>query len=195
MLFKTREFGDASVAKTAGAFFFHMIGLPFIGANRILAPAFYARGDTRTPALAGIIAVAINIVAAMALQPAMGGSGIALALSIASAVNAAALIVMLRRAGIDGIGAALGSVALYVVRLLVFSAVAAAPVLLLRGAFKAWFGVSGAGIVAYGVPFLFSGLVFAAVGIGLLVALEDPAAAFLVASVRGRSRKQANRPD
>jgi len=195
LLFKTREFSDASVAKTAGAFFFHMIGLPFIGANRILAPAFYARGDTKTPAWAGIIAVAVNILAAIVLQPSMGGSGIALALSIASAVNAAALIVMLGRVGIDGLGAALVSVALYIIKLLVFSAAAAAPVLLLRGAFSAWFGGSGTGIVAYGVPFALSGIVFAAVGVGLLAVFKDPAAAFLVSSVRGRSRKQANRVD
>ena len=110
----------------------HMLGLTFIGANRILAPAFYARGDTRTPAWSGIVAVGVNVAAAFALQPVMGGAGIALALSIASAVNTGALIVMMVRMGVDGLGAALGAVALYVLKLLAYSAVAAAPVLLLR---------------------------------------------------------------
>ncbi|PKL24359.1 MAG: murein biosynthesis integral membrane protein MurJ [Spirochaetae bacterium HGW-Spirochaetae-3] len=190
LLFKTKEFGNASVAQTAGAFFFHMIGLPFIGANRILAPAFYSRGNTKTPAYAGIVAVAVNVIAAFALQPAMGGSGIALALSIASAVNTAALIIMLSRVGIDGLGSALSAVALYVVRLLGFSAVAAIPVLLLRKPFGDLFGAAPSGLVAYGVPFALSAVAFAAVGVGLLAVTKDPAAAFLVSSLRrsGRGR-------
>ena len=36
LLFRTQAFGDDSVAQTASAFFFHMLGLTFIGANRIL---------------------------------------------------------------------------------------------------------------------------------------------------------------
>jgi len=192
VLFKTQEFGDSSVATTAGAFFFHMIGLPFIGANRILAPAFYARGDTKTPAWAGIIAVAVNIAAAFLLQPAMGGSGIALALSMASAVNMVALVVMLTRVGIEGLGAALGTVLLYVVKLLGYSAVAAAPVLLLRRPLSSLFGQHASGIVSYGIPFIISALAFAAIGVGLLVVSKDPAASFLVSSLGGKSKRRAN---
>lgn len=191
LLFKTKEFGDESVAKTASAFFFHMIGLLFIGMNRILAPAFYARGDTKTPAYSGILAVFVNILAAFVLQPVMGGSGIALALSIASAVNSVALIFWLAKMGIDGLGAALVSVALYIVKLLVFSAVAAAPVILLRKPLAVLLGQANSGLVAYGLPFLVSVLVFAVVGVGLLVITRDATASFLVASIRGRSKKQA----
>jgi putative peptidoglycan lipid II flippase len=192
LLFKTREFGDASVGLTASAFLFHMVGLPFIGANRILAPAFYARGDTATPALSGIVAVAVNIAAAFALQRAMGGPGIALALSMASAVNTALLMAMLTKVGIAGLGSALGSVALYVIKLIGFSAIAAAPVLALRGPFRALFGAAGSGLVAYGLPFALSAVVFAAIGVGLLALTRDPAAAFLVSSFRGRSKSRSN---
>jgi len=192
LLFKTREFGAASVAMTANAFFFHMIGLPFIGANRILAPAFYARRDTVTPTWAGIAAVAVNVAAAFLLEPVMGGAGIALALSIASAVNTAILVAMLARAGIEGVGRAFGSVAFYLVRLLVYAVVASAPVLLLRKPLADLFGASKSGIMLYGAPFAISALAFAAVGIALLWITKDPAAAFLVSSLRGESKRRSN---
>ncbi|GAB1455799.1 murein biosynthesis integral membrane protein MurJ [Spirochaetota bacterium] len=192
LLFKTQEFSDASVAMTAGAFFFHMIGLPFIGANRILAPAFYARSDTRTPAWAGIIAVCVNITAAILLKPSMGGSGIALALSIASAVNTVVLFTMLVRMGIDGLGAALGSVILYVLRLLVFSALAATPLILLRGWFASLFTSFDTPLMVYGAPFAISAVLFAVIGVGLLILSKDTSALFLVSSLRRRSKKRTN---
>ncbi|HPM71736.1 MAG TPA: murein biosynthesis integral membrane protein MurJ [Spirochaetales bacterium] len=192
LLFRTQAFGDDSVAQTASAFFFHMLGLPFIGANRILAPAFYARGDTRTPAWSGILAVGVNVAAAFALQPAMGGAGIALALSVASAVNTAALIVMMVRMGVDGLGEALGAVAHYVVKLLAYSAIAATPVLLLRRPLAEAFGGSSSGLVAYGAPFTLSALAFGAVGLGLLAVTKDRAAGFLASSVTGRSKRRSN---
>jgi len=192
VLFKTMEFDDTSVALTASVFFFHMIGLPFIGANRILAPAFYARSDTRTPAWAGIAAVIINITAVFALQPLMGAPGIALALSLASAVNTAILVAMLSRVGIEGLGKALASVALYVGRLLVYSAIATAPVLLLRGPLRNTFGGFHSGLVRYGVPFALSAIVFGALGAGLLAVTRDPAAAFLVSSFRRTSKSRSN---
>jgi putative peptidoglycan lipid II flippase len=122
----------------------------------------------------------------------MGGSGIALALSVASAVNTAILLVMLSRAGVEGLGSALGDVALYVVKLAAFSAVAAVPVLLLRKPFSAIFGGARSGLVAYGAPFLLSAIAFAAVGVGLLALTKDKAAAFLVTSLRPGSKKRAN---
>ncbi|MBN2873674.1 MAG: murein biosynthesis integral membrane protein MurJ [Spirochaetales bacterium] len=192
LVYRTREFGEASVVLTSSAFFFHMIGLPFIGANRILAPAFYSRGDTVTPAWAGVAAVAVNVAVAFLLYPTMGGAGIALALSVASAVNMAILLVMLGKVGIPGLGAALAAVAFYVVKLLGFSALALLPVVLLSGVFKAVFSASASKLVAYGMPFVLSGTVFGVVGIGLLVLTRDPAAAFLVDSVRGRSKRRSN---
>ncbi|OHD77797.1 MAG: murein biosynthesis integral membrane protein MurJ, partial [Spirochaetes bacterium RIFOXYC1_FULL_54_7] len=87
LLFKRGAFDNASVLMTADAFFFHTLGLVFIAANRIIAPVFYARKDTRSPTWAGMAAFGVNILVAMALSPSMRGSGIALALSIASAVN------------------------------------------------------------------------------------------------------------
>ena len=194
LVYRTREFGEKSVGLTAGAFLFHMIGLPFIGANRILAPAFYARGDTVTPAWAGMAAVAVNVVAAFALQPGMGGAGIALALSLASIVNMAILVAMLTKMGIEGLGSALLSVTFYVGRLLLFSAASIAPVILLAAPLSRVFGGSPSKLVAYGAPFMVSSLVFGSVGVLLLVITRDPAAAFLFASLGKRSKKRSSKP-
>ncbi len=166
-----------------------MIGLPFIGANRILAPAFYARSDSRTPAVAGIVAVGINIAVALALQPLMGGSGIALALSIASAVNMSVLVVMLLRLRIVGLRKALVSVTLYVVRLFLFSGVAAVPVLLIRNPLARQFGLAGSVLVGSGVPLTVAALVFGGIGVALLAIFRDAPARALVSAFRRRGRR------
>jgi len=83
-------------------------------------------------------------------------------------------------------------VALYVLKLLAYSAVAAAPVLLLRQPLAEAFGGSRSNLVAYGVPFALSALAFGAVGVALLAATKDRAAGFLVSSVAGRSKRRSN---
>ncbi|MDR2745989.1 MAG: murein biosynthesis integral membrane protein MurJ, partial [Treponema sp.] len=92
LLFQSRNFNDASVDLTLQALRFHMPGLFFIALNRILAPAFYAQSDSRSPTLAGIISFGVNILLASILVRPMRGAGIALALSLASAVNTALLL-------------------------------------------------------------------------------------------------------
>ena len=93
LLFRRREFGADSVRLTSSVFFWHMSGLAFIAMNRVIAPAFYARGDTKTPTAAGLISVAVNIALAFALVGPLKAPGIALALSGASAVNTLVLVV------------------------------------------------------------------------------------------------------
>lgn len=194
LVYKTKEFGYDSVALTAGVFLYHMLGLPFIGANRILAPAFYARGDAKTPAWAGIAAVAVNIVAAMALQPVMGGAGIALALSLASAVNTALLLFLLVRVGIEGLGRALLRLLGYTAKLLAFSVAAALAILPVRRLLAPVADGLGSTLARHGLPFAASGLAFAAVGIGLLVVTKDPVAAFLASAATRRRSKRHSKP-
>jgi putative peptidoglycan lipid II flippase len=97
LLFQNRNFDETSVSLTLAAFTFHMPGLFFIALNRILAPAFYAQSDTKSPTWAGIISFATNIVFAVILVRLMRGAGIALALSLASVINTILLLVFLRR--------------------------------------------------------------------------------------------------
>ncbi len=187
LLFKAKEFGDGSVAITAEAFFFHMIGMFFIAANRILAPAFYARGEVKKPTFAGIASFALNIPLAFALSFPMKGGGIALALSISSALNAVILVVMLFRDKIEGSAEAIRSTALYSLKMLAFSAMAAVPVLFVAPLLRTAFASRGRFLSA-GLPFAVSSVLFGLVGVGLLVLTKDKPATDLMAKLTRRRR-------
>ncbi|MDR1748133.1 MAG: murein biosynthesis integral membrane protein MurJ, partial [Spirochaetaceae bacterium] len=97
LVFRNNRFTDESVRLTLEAFICHIGGLYFIALNRIVSPAFYAQGNTKSPTIAGIIGFGINIILALLLVTPMRGAGIALALSLASLGNTIALFVFLRR--------------------------------------------------------------------------------------------------
>ncbi len=67
---------------------------------KILAPAFYSRQNTRTPVKAGLIAVGVNMLAAVSLSPFFGHVGLAAASSVSSLVNVSLLLYFLQREGI-----------------------------------------------------------------------------------------------
>lgn len=86
------------------AFSVGLIGFSFV---KILAPAYFAREDTRTPVRAGLIALAVNLVLSVALAWYLTGigfaashAGLALAISVAALLNAYLLYRGLRREGI-----------------------------------------------------------------------------------------------
>jgi putative peptidoglycan lipid II flippase len=173
LLFKIRAFGEESVKLTVGAFFFHMSGLFFIGQYRILASAFYARENPRSPTIAGIASVGVNILCAWLLSYPLKGSGVALALSIASAVNFGILAILLLRKKETDRRAFLAS-CLYALRMLLYSAAAGLPVFFLNKPVHAFFSFSTNRFIAYGAPLVTLALVFGAVGIFLLVLTKDP---------------------
>lgn len=77
------------------AFAFGLVGFSFV---KILAPAYFAREDTRTPVRFGLIALAVNFVLSVSLAwylTAQGSlnahAGLALAVSVAAILNAALL--------------------------------------------------------------------------------------------------------
>ncbi len=191
LVYKTREFGDASVKLTAGAFLFHMTGLPFIGLNRILAPAFYSRSDAKTPAWAGIAAVIVNIILAIAMQSSMGAKGIALALSLASAFNCAILLWRLVRAGIDGMAHKVLSILLYMLKLLLFSCIAALPVMLIQARLSMFAASVSSKLLGHGLAFFVSSLIYAIIEIGLLFISKDPAGAWLLRSFAKKRSRQS----
>ena len=99
-LFQGRNFTPEDVAQTAVAVVGYAVGLMGLIGLKIIAPAFYARKDIRTPvkaAFASLICVQlINCVAV----PFFAHAGLALSVGLGSVVNALALLVILRRRGI-----------------------------------------------------------------------------------------------
>jgi putative peptidoglycan lipid II flippase len=171
LLFQSRNFDDTSVALTLSAFTFHMPGLFFIALNRILAPAFYAQSDSKSPTLAGIISFAVNMALAALLVGPFRGAGIALALSLAGAVNTALLLIFLRRNPRINLDKALRNILAYAAKLVLFSCAAAAPVVIL----SPWLlpRLAPYRRVGYGILLGINALMFASVGIGLLAISRD----------------------
>lgn len=185
LLFRAREFGEDSVSLTTAAFFFHMTGLVFIAVNRVLAPAFYACSDTRTPTRAGILSFAVNIAAAFLLVGPLKGPGIALALSIASAVNSAVLILALGRRRIEGLGRAFRASTVYAIKILLISALAVLPVWLVEPRLaRLWAGEGR--LLASGLPLLFGASLFGLLVFVLLLSGRDEMARALIGAIRRR---------
>jgi len=83
--------------QTAAALACYSVGLAGYSAIKLLAPAFYALNDARTPMLVSVASIAINLAAALLLvkQVGMGHAGLALSTSIVALAGAAALLGML----------------------------------------------------------------------------------------------------
>jgi putative peptidoglycan lipid II flippase len=172
LLFLSNRFDEDSVRLTLSAFTFHMPGLFFIALNRILAPAFYAQSDSASPTLAGIISFGVNILLACLLVGPMKGAGLALALSLASAVNTALLLAFLRKNPHVAVGKALGSALGYTVKLAFFSALALIPVLLLSRRLADSFAGRGR-LIAQGLPLAITAAVYGVTGLLILLLTGD----------------------
>ena len=112
LLFQRGEFSAPQAQATAQALAGYAVGLPAFSATRIVAQAFYALGDTRTPVGIGFGAVIVNVALALWLMWPLEHAGLALASSLSAYVSAAGLLWLLRRRiGPIGRGALLRSVA------------------------------------------------------------------------------------
>jgi len=97
VLFQRGEFDAASTVFTARALLYYAVGLWAFSCIRVIVSAFYAMQDTRTPVKIAIAALLVNIIMSIILMFPMKHAGLALATSIASAVNVVILSFMLRR--------------------------------------------------------------------------------------------------
>jgi putative peptidoglycan lipid II flippase len=120
-LFQTGAFSAASTALVAAPLAFLAAGLVSYALVEALTRAFYAMHDTRTPVIAGIAIVLLNIALGVALLDRMGYLALALALSASTTVEAAILAAVLQRR-IGGINAAARQ---WVVRVLACTAITA----------------------------------------------------------------------
>lgn len=172
IVYKTNQFTDESVNLTLKAFFWHIIGLYFIALNRIIAPAFYAQGDTKSPTFAGVFSFAINILLAAILVKPLSGGGIALALTIASFGNTIMLFVFMKKSGSIDIKNTIKATIIYSLKLIVLSAIAIIPLFLLKPYLFSILTQSHR-FIAQGVPLAIAAIIFFSIGIILLLVTKD----------------------
>lgn len=97
LLFEYGRFTPEAVRAVAQATIFYTLGLVAYAGVKVIVPTFYALDDARTPVLAAITAVAVNIALTLVLMGPMGFRGLALATAVAAFVNFIFLVVRLRR--------------------------------------------------------------------------------------------------
>jgi putative peptidoglycan lipid II flippase len=99
-LFKHGEFDAHDVLMTRQALIAYSVGLVALVLVKILAPAFYARQNTRTPVKIAVITLFATQMMNLALVWHLQHAGLALAISLAAWVNAGLLYWKLRQRGI-----------------------------------------------------------------------------------------------
>ncbi len=99
ILFRRGQFGYGDVKATSDAIIMYSIGLPAFGLIKIFSTIYFANQDTKTPFRISFFAMVLNIMAINIFIEDLGHLGIALALSIASWVNAIVLYVFIHIRG------------------------------------------------------------------------------------------------
>lgn len=96
VIYERGAFANTATDITAKAFFFYSAGMMFCALNQLLTKVFFSMHDTKSSVQCSVIAVVTNIVLNLILIRIMGIGGLALATSIAQAVNAVALYYMFK---------------------------------------------------------------------------------------------------
>jgi len=110
LLYQRGEWNDRSTQLVAWALLWYAVGLVGHSVMEILARAFYALHDTKTPVIVGMIAMSLNVVFSIAFAALferigwMPHGGLALANSLATALEMVGLLILMRKrlGGIEG---------------------------------------------------------------------------------------------
>jgi putative peptidoglycan lipid II flippase len=163
LLFGHGDVPTSTVEATAATLGALLLGLAAHAMIAVLARAFYAQQDTKTPVAAGLVSVAIDCVLAVVLSDAIGLAGIGLAIAIGAWVEATILIIALdlRVPELD-----LRPVGLVAIRSVIATAMASVAAVALNGGLGL-IGPVDPGIVALSVRIVVVG----GVGLGVYVLL------------------------
>jgi putative peptidoglycan lipid II flippase len=102
LIYERGHFDAADTQHTAAALAFYAVGLAGYSAVRILAPAFYAINDARTPMMISLLSMATNFVMNWMLVGVLQERGLALSTSTVALMNFGLLYAIMRRR-VDGI--------------------------------------------------------------------------------------------
>jgi putative peptidoglycan lipid II flippase len=97
LVFEHGAFEPYDTLRTSQALRVYLIGLPFAALEQPLIFAFYARKDTKTPVLVGVLGVVVYVVAALLLIVPLGMLGLVLANSIQLTSHALLMLYLAHR--------------------------------------------------------------------------------------------------
>ena len=97
LVFEHGKFTPFDTAQTASALAAYSVGLAGYAAIKVLAPAFYALDDARTPMLISLGSIAVNYMMNALLVGPLGHVGLAFSTSAVSLVNFVLLLSLMRR--------------------------------------------------------------------------------------------------
>jgi putative peptidoglycan lipid II flippase len=97
LILRSGQFQERSLDLTVAAFRFHLLGLAFVGLVRVLVATCHSQKDIRSPIVASLFVLPVNLALAAVLSSGpMGHTGIALASSVAAGVHAVLLFEICR---------------------------------------------------------------------------------------------------
>ncbi|MCD6350727.1 MAG: murein biosynthesis integral membrane protein MurJ, partial [Armatimonadetes bacterium] len=103
LLYQRGQFTAEDVGQVAETLLAFSLGILPLTIYYLVARAFYARHDTRTPVLVGLLGLAVCVAAGWLLMGPLGVPGLALAIALATAVNTVVLwAILARRVGALG---------------------------------------------------------------------------------------------
>lgn len=94
VIYERGEFTVESTLITSSILTFFSVGIIGSGIVEVMNKAFYAKQDTKSPLIAGIIMIIINVILCVTLSKFLDVKGLALATSITAIVNAITLMYM-----------------------------------------------------------------------------------------------------
>jgi len=97
LLFEHGAFKPYDTVRTVQALRLYLIGLPFAAIDQLLIFAFYARKDTRTPVLVGVLGVLTYLMVALTLITPLGMLGLVLANSVQLSSHALIMLYLAHR--------------------------------------------------------------------------------------------------
>jgi putative peptidoglycan lipid II flippase len=184
LLFQHGAFDAEATARTTLAFLCYSPSIPFAAVDQLLIFAFYARQNTVTPVMVGVLGVAVYLVVALTLLPTLGMAGLVLANSAQWIIHALVLLALLWRAigGLRGYGLGWSTL-----KVLIAGLVMGLVVLAVQPAVGAL--ATGGGLAGLAVELAaLAGLGIAVYG-GLAVALHVDEVGWLWALAVGRLRR------
>ena len=190
LLFEHGAFGSGDTAITAQALRLYLIGLPFAAIDLLLVYAFYARKDTLTPALIGVVSLIVYMLVALRLFETWGLFSLMAADSIKHFVHALISGVLLaRRIGGFGSQRLMMTAAKTLAAALTMAAAAVVTLPLLTEL------IGAASIIHEAALVIFSAALYG--GIFLLAArlLKIEELRWLMTLLRQRLRRRAGRPE